>query len=121
MAPSRKANSDVSPPNLITQEAQSQTSQDLDTSAMQGLLEKHKKSVKAHTIRGKLEVAVQRDEEQFRARRLPQVERLCELEQKKRQLEEAIISSKTELDTVIETAVKHLQMGIEKWKEVTEG
>nr|OQO24773.1 hypothetical protein B0A51_11734 [Rachicladosporium sp. CCFEE 5018] len=117
MAPSCKAKSDVSPPDLITQEAQSQTSQDLDTSAMQGLLEKHKKSVKAHTIRGKLEVAVQRDEEQFRTRRLPQVERLCELVQKKRKLEDTILSSKAELDNVIENAVKHLQMAIEKRTE----
>nr|OQO22455.1 hypothetical protein B0A51_14599 [Rachicladosporium sp. CCFEE 5018] len=89
MAPPRKTNSDVSPPDPITQEAQSQTSQDLDTSAMQGLLEKHKKSVK----------------------------RLCELVQKERKLENTILSSKAELDNVIENAVKHLQMAIEERTE----
>ncbi|OQO07547.1 hypothetical protein B0A48_07244 [Cryoendolithus antarcticus] len=138
MAPARKIDPSVSPPDPITQETQTQTSQDLDMSAMHGLMEKHRKSVKARrrtrenairearqermeSIRQKLEAAVQRDDEQFRARRLPQVRRLCQLVHKKRQLEQAIMTSKTELDNIIEAAVKHLQTGIEKRKEAMEG
>ncbi|KAK6431963.1 hypothetical protein LTR95_011871 [Oleoguttula sp. CCFEE 5521] len=126
MATLRKINPSVSPPDAMTQETQSQTSQDLDMSAMQGVKARRRNREdaihQAHEARmdsmwQKLEAAVQRDEEQFHARRLPQVQRLCELVQKKRKLEDAILSSKAELDCVVETAVQNLQIGIEKRTE----
>nr|OQO30442.1 hypothetical protein B0A51_03072 [Rachicladosporium sp. CCFEE 5018] len=62
MAPPRKQKPDTSPTDLISQDTQSQTSQDLDISAMQGLMEQHGKDVKAR--RCSRENAIRQDHQQ---------------------------------------------------------